>query len=830
MNFVLSPLFEFVDQCKPMGKNLYFDTIDQVITDAVNKGIMHLSTGDPALVGNTIKLNGKDVLNFGSCSYLGLEFDKRMITSSVEAVKSYGTQFSASRGYVSTKHYEELEGMFDIIFGAHTVVAPTTTLGHLSVIPVLVSNDDAIILDHQVHNSVHIATNLVKPRGIHVELMRHNRMDLLEDRVKVLRQKYKKIWYMADGVYSMYGDCTPVNEVYELLDKYPELFYYIDDAHGMSCFGKHGRGYVLSQKPIHEKMIFTTSLAKAFATGGAVLVFPNKELARKVRTCGAGLVTSGPMQPATLGAAIGSAKIHLSNEICTMQEELHENIKYCNLLIKHHGLPSVAETNTPVFFIGVSLPKLGYNIIHRMLKEGYYLNHGIFPGVPIKNTGVRFTITRLHTFEQIEKMVETLAHHYPKALKEVNFSMDKVYRAFNMKPLETVKAEHAVTSLINQSGLNIQHEKSIELIDEKEWDSLLGNRGTFDWNGLRFLENSFKSNKLPENNWEFDYLIVRDDSGKPVLATFMTTALSKDDMLSPNAISKQIEEQRKLSDDPYYMTSKTLFVGSLLTEGNHLYLDRTSTLWQDAMQVLFGIISDLQELYTASVVTIRDLDEDDDEMDAYLMDNGFFRIEMPENHIIEKLNWNNSEEYLSKLSYKSRKHVRQFVLRHASKYNVEIVKDYTTEDLEKWYNLYLNVKEKSLALNTFRLPIKVFKNIADHKNWEILTLTLKPEHDIRKSRNPVSVVFCYKTKDNYNPMIIGLDYSFQKEFMCYRQALYQLVLRTKSLNLKKVRLGFSASIEKRKFGAKVFSPVAYVQAKDNYNMEVLGSLNAVDHV
>ena len=809
--------------------NSFTDTVDLVISEAVKKGIMHLNTEDHKLSGNTIRLNNRKVVNFGSCSYLGLEFDERMRAASKKAIDDYGTQFSSSRAYVSSKYYDLLEAKFDQIFNAHTVVAPTTTLGHIGIIPVLVNSDDAIILDHQVHNSVQIAANLVKPKGTRVELMRHNRMDLLEERIKVLRQKHKRIWYMADGIYSMYGDFTPVDKVYALMDKYPELHYYVDDAHGMSCFGKHGSGYALSQQPIHPRMILTTSLAKAFPTGGAVLVFPNAEMARKVRTCGASLVTSGPMQPAALGAAIACADIHLSDEIYTMQEELQQNIKYCNLLLKKHALPCVAETNSPVFFIAVSLPKLGYNIIHRMLQEGYYLNHGIFPGVPIKNTGVRFTITRLHTFEQIEEMISTLAHQYTEALKELNFPIEKVYRAFKMQLPEDQKIDDAVGTLINQSELSVQHETSIDAVDKELWDHLLGERGTFDWRGLKFLERSFKGNKKVENNWEFDYLIIKDNKGKPVLATFMTTALSKDDMLSPSVVSKQVEDKRHNSD-PYYLTSKTLFIGSLLTEGNHLFVDKSSPLWKDAMNILFEKITKLQEQYAAAVITVRDLEPGDIEMDSFLVDNGFFKINMPENHLVEDLDWCDTMEYMSRLSYKSRKHIRQFVLRHQAKYNVEVVQEYSKNDLEHWYNLYLNVKKKSLALNTFKLPFGAFKNMAADKNWEVLTLTLKSEYDHREKIRPVAVVFSYKTKSNYNPMVIGLDYSFQDEFKCYRQAIYQIILRARSLNYKMVRLGFSATVEKRKFGAKVFSPVAYVQAKDNYNMEVLGTLSAAQRV
>ncbi len=149
----------------------------------------------------------------------------------------------------------------------------------------------------------------------------------------------------------------------------------------------------MKDRDMHPKMVLAISLAKAFATGGAVMVFPNPELASNVRTCGGPLITSGPMQPAALGAALAAADIHLSEEISQMQEDLHENIKYANLMIKKAGLPLIKDLDSPVFFIGVCLPKIGYQLIKNMLDDGYYTNLGAFPAVPMKNTGVRFTIT-----------------------------------------------------------------------------------------------------------------------------------------------------------------------------------------------------------------------------------------------------------------------------------------------------------------------------------------------------------------------------------------------------------------------------------------------------
>ncbi|MBA3680666.1 MAG: aminotransferase class I/II-fold pyridoxal phosphate-dependent enzyme [Bacteroidetes bacterium] len=808
-----------------MAKNSSFiDTIDQIITDGVKKGILHLNNEDEFLEGNLIKLKGKDVVNFGSCSYLGLEFDRRLKDGAIDAIEKYGTQFSESRAYVSIKLYKDLEEHFEKIFKAHVLISPTTTLGHIAAIPVLVSQNDAVIIDHQAHNSIQTACNLLKPKGIHVELVRHNRLDLLEEKIKELKNKHEKIWYMADGIYSMYGDACPVKEIYALMDKYKELNLYVDDAHGMSCFGINGSGYVMSFGALHPRAVLAVSLAKAFATGGAVLVFPDKELARKVRTCGGPLITSGPMQPSALGAALASAKIHLSDEIYELQNTLQDNIQFARLMIKKYGLPIISASAAPVFFIGVSLPKLGYNMVHRMLNEGYYLNLGIFPAVPMKNTGIRFTITCLHTFSQIEKMIERMAHHLTIALNEEEISMNQIYSAFKLPIPSDVQIEEQVVSILNAGSLVIEKHKTIHAIEQNEWDNLLGANGSFDWNGLQFLERSFTNNKIAEENWEFDYLMVRDENNKIILATFLTTAIWKDDMLSHSSISAQVEEQR--INDPYFLTSKVVSIGSLLTEGEHLFLDKNSAHWKSALQILFKYISQLQEKYEANNIMIRDFISEDPEIDSYFIDNGYFKINMPNSYVVDDMNWKSTDEYLQRLSSNGRYDVKRYVLRDEDKFEVKIITDPSEKDLEMYYNMYLNVKNNSLTLNTFNLPFKAFKNMISLKQWDITTLSLKTEFDIKNLNKPLAVMFCYVACNNYVPMILGLDYSYHKEYRVYKQAMYSAIKRAKNLNCTKMYMGFAADSEKKMFGAKPRATYGYMQTKENYNLEVLGSYNA----
>ena len=58
---------------------------------------------------------------------------------------------------MSSPQYLELEALLDEMFGGHALVTPTTSLGHLATLPVLIGSSDAVVLDQQVHASVQMA-------------------------------------------------------------------------------------------------------------------------------------------------------------------------------------------------------------------------------------------------------------------------------------------------------------------------------------------------------------------------------------------------------------------------------------------------------------------------------------------------------------------------------------------------------------------------------------------------------------------------------------------------------------------------------------------------
>jgi len=406
------------------------EIVNNVAQASADLGITFQTIQDKELDGRMITINKRPYINFGSCSYLGLETDARLKQGTIDAVLRYGTQFASSRAFLSVALYEEIEDLLSQIFEAPILLGPTTTLAHQSNLPILIGDQDAVILDQQVHESVQTAVKMLKLRNIHIEKVRHSRMDMLEDKIKTLGQKFRKVWYLADGIYSMLGDCAPMQELTTLLNKYEHFNLYIDDAHGMSCFGKHGAGYVKSQLWQHERVYLVTSIAKSFSACGGVMVYPNEKIKQKVRHCGGTMLFSGPIQPPVLGAAIASAKIHLSTEITTRQEALQSRVDFFNNKAAELSLPLIGKSESPIFFIGMGKPENGYQIVKKLMDNGYYANLSVFPSVSIKHTGLRIPITLHHTYDDIEHLLNIVAEQLPEVLAQTGGSIAAIHKAF----------------------------------------------------------------------------------------------------------------------------------------------------------------------------------------------------------------------------------------------------------------------------------------------------------------------------------------------------------------------------------------------------------------
>jgi 7-keto-8-aminopelargonate synthetase-like enzyme len=400
------------------------------VSKAKELGLIQVNVEKIGHDGKSFEKNGKQIKYFTSCSYVGLENDIRLKNAAIEAMSNFGVQFSSSRAFLEIPLYSEVESLLTDIFERPTLLAPTTSLGHMSLIPFVVGKDDLLVLDKLVHSSVQVASGLAKGNGTEMTILKHNRMDELEDLIQKSSSKYSKIWYMIDSVYSMHGDVAPLEEIVYLLNRYENFYCYVDDAHGMSWAGKHGRGYVFDKIDYHEKMVFITTLAKGFGVSGSAMVFHSEEMKNISRNISPALMFSGPIQPANLGALLESSKIHLSDEIYERQDKLKDLIRYFTITAKGLGLPLVSEDLTPIFFIGVGSTEIGFELAKRMLEDGFYINIAGFPAVAHNKAGLRITVTHHLSIEDIYEMLSRLASHFADMEKKNHIVKENIYKAF----------------------------------------------------------------------------------------------------------------------------------------------------------------------------------------------------------------------------------------------------------------------------------------------------------------------------------------------------------------------------------------------------------------
>lgn len=381
-------------------------TTERFVTDLARNGLIMQEAGSSD--GAEWIVDGDPLRNFGSCSYLGLGTHPDLIAGAETALRTFGSNFSISRAYLQCPLYSELESELGAIMGGrHVLVTQSTTMAHLAALPVLVGDNDLVLIDQFAHASMHMATDLID--DVPIELIRHSRVDALEQRLLEAGDTFERIWYLCDGVYSMLGDLAPFAELGDLLARYPQLHLYIDDAHGMSWTGRHGCGPAVAELGASARVVIAVSLSKAFGAAGGALAFPTAELRERVQYCGGPMIFSGPLAPAALGAGVAAAKLHQRPEFEDMQAELYERIQFTRERLARVGLVPTTDDLTPIVMIQYDSAETAVDTVRSLRERGFYCCVSTFPAVPINKPSIRFTLNRHNSRDDIAALVDHLA-------------------------------------------------------------------------------------------------------------------------------------------------------------------------------------------------------------------------------------------------------------------------------------------------------------------------------------------------------------------------------------------------------------------------------------
>jgi hypothetical protein len=265
-------------------------------------------------------------------------------------------------------------------------------------------------------------------------------------------------------------------------------------------------------------------------------------------------------------------------------------------------------------------------------------------------------------------------------------------------------------------------------------------------------------------------------------------------------------------------------MGSLLTEGNHLYLDRSAD-WRGALRLVLAAARDEEDRVDAAAVVLRDLPDADPELHEFLTAEGFLRVPVYDSWVRE-LDFTDDRGFLAGLAKKARYHQRTNVLAWESRYDVRRIVGGSAEaaalspaERDALYDLYRNVHARNLDLNVFPLPRRVIDAVLEDSCWELLVLRL-PEAGVA----PVAFALQHVGPEHVQPLFVGLDYTYVNSHHAYQQTLWQSLRSAQRRGARRVLLGMSADLQKSRFGAGRQRRWVYVQPTESYQLDVLTQL------
>ena len=350
-------------------------------------------------------MDGKEVLNFGSYDYVGLNLDPRPGAAAKAAIEQYGVSASGSRFTAGerpihrtlearlAKHYD-VEDALCFVSGHAT---------NVSAIATLTGKHDLILYDAYIHNSAAVGAELSAASR---RSFPHNDMDALERMLQENANRYRATLVVVEGHYSMDGDIPDLGRLLELKRKFG-FWLMVDEAHGLGCIGATGKGvrevYGVAGRDVD---VWMGTLSKSLGSTGGYIA-GSKTLIDIMKYEAPGSVYSVAVAPPLAAAAACSLKI-LAEEPERVKR-LHENGAYFLARAKALGLDTGDSIGSSIIPVIVRDPAIAIALSNKLLEHGVNALPAVFPGVPLNAARVRFFVTSEHSKAQIDTALSDTA-------------------------------------------------------------------------------------------------------------------------------------------------------------------------------------------------------------------------------------------------------------------------------------------------------------------------------------------------------------------------------------------------------------------------------------
>jgi glycine C-acetyltransferase len=346
-------------------------------------------------------VDGKKVLNFCTNNYLGLANHPKMKEAAQRAIDEWGVGPAAVRSIAGTQGlHVELERRLAAFKGVEdSLFVQSGFCANQAALPPLVGRDratgeqDVIFSDQLNHASIIDGARL---SGAKIIVYEHCDARDAEAKIQEHLPSFRRGLLVTDGVFSMDGDVAPLDQLYEVAEKYGVMTM-VDDAHGEGVLGG-GKGIVHHFGLQGKFDVEIGTLSKAFGVMGGVIA-GKRVVVDYLRQKARPFLFSSATTPADTAACL--AAVDLLEQSSELVEKLWANTEYFKKGMAELGFDT-GRTETPIVPVMLGEAPLAKEFSRKLFENGVFAMALGFPTVPQGKARIRVMNTAAHSPQDLD--------------------------------------------------------------------------------------------------------------------------------------------------------------------------------------------------------------------------------------------------------------------------------------------------------------------------------------------------------------------------------------------------------------------------------------------
>jgi 8-amino-7-oxononanoate synthase len=377
-----------------------------MVQDAREQGIYPYFRPIDRSWGTEVEVSGRRLIMVGSNDYLGFTHEPRIIEATARAALRWGSGPGGSRFLCGnlTLHETLEERLAAFVGKKKAVVHATGFTTNLGAIACMLTPQDVIVCDRENHASIFEGCQASRARLIPFA---HNDAAAAERKLAAALQKNANGCQLlvTEGVFSMSGDMSPLDELVKLKDTYTDLLIYLDDAHGLGVMGHGGRGTANHFGLTGQVDFIMGTFSKALASIGGFIAADDEDVLEYLRHHSKPLIFSAAL-PASNAATVLACLDLLDEDparvsrLWDITHRVHQGYREIGVITK--------QSKTPIIPIYIGAEDKAFVFAKDMFDHGVFALPAIYPAVPRGQAVIRTAYMSTHKKSQIDYVLEVI--------------------------------------------------------------------------------------------------------------------------------------------------------------------------------------------------------------------------------------------------------------------------------------------------------------------------------------------------------------------------------------------------------------------------------------